>query len=311
MQQQDKLSLSTRVLPSAAALLAGIAYGVAGTTNQIIAGFGFDVGHITVMQFILATLLFGVVALIRRKRMPSKKQIAQLLGIGMVYSIGTLSLFYAIDMLSVGQAVAIQFQYVWMANVLQSILDRKRPNVWVIVSVILLLAGTLFGSGLMDEILASASATGLSLTGVALALVSAVCFALFVCLNGRIAADIDTANRSLFICLAGAFMAMLVIPSFFAQADVIALLPGGLVMSILMNVIPIGSLVFAGKYLPGGVMAIFTSLELPAAVISGCLMLGESVTVFTVFGVALICVGVIISQVPEFKKPALERSHAN
>jgi drug/metabolite transporter (DMT)-like permease len=203
----------------------------------------------------------------------------------------------------VGQAVAIQFQYVWMAAVLQHAVERSRPNIWIVISVFMILLGTVLGSGLADEWLGGSASAGFNPMGVLLALFSATCYAVFIYLNGKVAPQVDAVNRSFFITASGIVVTLVCVPGVFGvqPAALVELLPAGLVMGLLMNVIPIVSLAVACKNLPGGVVAIFTSLELPAAVASGVLILGEGLTVLTITGVLLICASVAISQVPEFQ----------
>ena len=58
-------------------------------------------------------------------------------------------------------------------------------------------------------------------------------------------------------------------------------------MGVLATIIPCSCLAVAGKRLPGGIVAILTSAELPAAVASGCLLLGEPISVLRVVGIVL------------------------
>ena len=56
-------------------------------------------------------------------------------------------------MLSVSAAVAIQFQYVLITVLFQAVFERKLPGKWTVLSAVLIVVGTFFGSGMADEAL--------------------------------------------------------------------------------------------------------------------------------------------------------------
>lgn len=70
-------------------------------------------------------------------------------------------------------------------------------------------------------------------------------------------------------------------------------------MGVLATIIPCSCLAVAGKRLPGGIVAILTSAELPAAVASGCLLLGEPISVLRVVGIVLILASIVLSEMDE------------
>ena len=73
-------------------------------------------------------------------------------------------------------------------------------------------------------------------------------------------------------------------------------------MGFIMSVVPCLGLSIAAKRLPGGIVAILSSSELPVAVLAGFLMFGESVTPLVVVGVVIICASIALSQSDEISK---------
>ena len=69
-----------------------------------------------------------------------------------------------------------------------------------------------------------------------------------------------------------------------------------IVMGVIMSVIPVLSIVAASDRLPGGLVAILTSTELPMAVLAGALILGETVTPLIVGGVCVILAAIALAQ---------------
>lgn len=287
------------LLPALAALVAGASFGVNGTFSQIVAAQGFTLQHIAVMQFICGAVILGIVALIKREPLPGGRDMLKLFAIGALQAASCLSYYLAIDNLSVGQAVAIQFQYVWIAVVIQNIAERTLPSKWVVISTVIIIAGTLLGSGLADEALAG-ELGGISLIGIAFAVACAFFYAFFIYFNGRFATEQPTVSRTFFVAIGAVIVTSLVSPDFYlGGCDVTALAPWGLFMGVLATILPCSCLAIAGKHLPGGIVAILTSAELPAAVASGCLMLGEPISVLRVVGVVLILGSIVLSEMDE------------
>lgn len=295
-------SFSRTALPALAALVAGASFGINGTFSQIVAAQGFALQHIAIAQFLCGTMILGVASFIKRESLPGWRDIGRLMIIGALQAASCLSYYLAIDNLSVGQAVAIQFQYVWIAVAIQNIIERTLPSKWVIISTVAIIFGTLLGSGLVDEAL-TGQLSSISLLGIGFACACAVFYAFFIYFNGRFATSQPTTSRTLLVAAGAAVVTSLVSPDFYlGSCDVIALAPYGLLMGILATIIPCSCLAISGKHLPGGVVAILTSAELPAAVVSGCILLGEPISILRVIGIALIIGSIALSQVDELTK---------
>ncbi len=274
-----------KLVASIAALVAGLAYGLGGTFNKMVATTGFAVGHIAIEQFLIASIILAVVTLVAYRRVPALDVCLRLMGTGAFLGATTLFLYYAIAELSVGQAVAIQFQYVWITLAIQCVVERKRPNGWVVLCALVIIVGSLMGSGLADEIVAG----GLNNVSVS--------YSCFLYLNSKIAVEEPPLMRTLFLALGGAVVASIAAPDFYTGAcDVVALIPGGMLMALVAVVLPCVCLGLASRTLPGGLVAVLTADELPGAVFSGWLLLGEAITPLIIVGVVLICAGIVVSE---------------
>ncbi len=279
------------------AFAAGASYGLAGAVSRLVGAGGFTVSQIVVAQTLAAVLILGILVLVKYRPNGLRGVDAiKLIGVG-VCSIASGYCYYtAIDMLSVGTAVAIQFQYVWIVVVIAAIANRARPNKWVVMATILIIFGTFFGSGMADEIIANGSLL-MNPTGLLVAFACAVLYGLFIFLNGKVALEQPAVTRSFFMMLGGLILASALCPGFYlGECDVVALAPGGLVMGLVSSVIPCVCLAAASTKLPGGLVAILTSSELPTAVLAGALMFGEAVTPLVLFGVILILTSIVLSE---------------
>ena len=285
------------------ALFAGASYGFGGALSQVVRAQGFSVAHVTCAQYLCATLILAVVGVVRFRSSVSLRQAIHLGMIGSMSALSTLFYYCAIDLLSVGQAVALQFQYVWITVVIQAIVERRAPGKRVIISAGLIVGGTLLGSGMADELLFGEGLASFSLAGFCFAMLCALFYAGFIYLNGRVAIEHPAPTRMLFATLGGAIVISLVTPDFFTGGcDIAAIAPGGMLMGLIMSVVPCLGLSIAAKRLPGGIVAILSSSELPVAVLAGFLMFGESVTPLVVAGVVIICTSIALSQSDEISK---------
>ncbi|HIS39911.1 MAG TPA: DMT family transporter [Candidatus Aphodovivens avistercoris] len=284
------------LLASLAAAVAGASYGLAGTVSQLFAAQGLSVGNITVVQFVASAIILAVPVIVRYHDFPSAKDVLKLLVVGLFQPGSAICYYTAISMLTVGQAVAMQFQYVWIAVVIQCIVERVAPKKMAVASSLLIVFGTIFGSGIADEALTGAGG-GLSLLGIAVGGACALCYAVFLYFNGRVATDAHPITRSFIISLSGVALSSVLYPGTYADmaASPLAFVPCGVVMGCLTLLVPVMCLSFAGRSLDGGTVAMLTALELPAAALSGFLVLGDALTGFIVFGIVVILGAVVLS----------------
>lgn len=281
-----------------AALVTGIAYGCGSSINKIIVSMGFQIPHVAVMQYLVAAVIMGLVVLIGRLELPTKREFAQLLGLGILLSCTTLLDYVSVNSMSVGKAIALQFQFVWLTCVVQSIIERTLPSRRIVEVIVIVVIGMLLASGLVDEVLVGNQ--DITVIGVVAALGCAVSYSFYLYLNGRVAIERPPVTRSFCMVLAGLVLTSVFGHTFYmGQCDIVALLPAGVLFAVLMSILPVVGVAIASKYLKGGTVAILTAVQLPVAVIAGFLLVGDQLTPLIIVGVILILAGVVWLQVPE------------
>ncbi len=287
-----KISLSAL----AAAASAGIAFGCMGTISQVITRQGFALTEIVTTQFIIATVLLGILVAIRFRQLPPWRDTIKLLAVGLLQPLSALLLYSGISYLSVGQAVAIQFQYVWLAILIQSVVERTLPSKNMVIAALTIIVGTLLASGVAEELIGGGSTS--STEGILLSAACAITYAFFLYLNGKVALDTHPIPRSFVLCLSGAILTSVAFPGVYTSSfeTLLNLTPGAFTLGVL-TIAPVLCLSFAAKRLPGGVVAILTSMELPAAVVTGALILGDPTSPVRIIGVVIILLGIVISEI--------------
>lgn len=284
-----------KALGGGAGVIAGLSFGFGGAVSRLLGEEGYTIPHIVAVQFLCAFVILGVLCIFTKKPTLDLKSVSKLVLLGIVSTVSSLTYYLAISFLTVGSAVAIQFQYVWIVVVFQAIAERKAPKPTVLLAVVMVVFGTVFCSGLADEFVSGSFKA--HPVGIALALVCAFTYALFIFFNGKIAPDQPPVPRTFVMVSGGFLLSLLVGGDVYMQPALLGeMIPGGIVMGLLMSVLPVLCIVVASSRLPGGLVAILTSTELPAAVLAGALMFGESVTPLVVLGVVLILGSVVLSE---------------
>lgn len=292
---EKQATSSKKLLAGLMGIAAGTSFGIGGAVSKIVGQGGHTVMHVVMAQFVCALVVLCVLALFSKKPSFSLQVVVKLVVLGAISTISSITYYMAIDLLSVGSAVALQFQYVWITVVFQAVAERKAPSKVVLFAVVMVIFGTLFSSGLADEFVSGTfSADPL---GILFALICALFYAVFIFFNGRIAADQPAVPRTL-VMVSGGFVVALFCGGdlFLDTQELVELLPGGLVLGLIMSVIPVLCIVGSSTVLPGGIVAILTSTELPAAVLAGVILFREPVTPLVVVGVVLILASVAITE---------------
>jgi drug/metabolite transporter (DMT)-like permease len=206
-------------------------------------------------------------------------------------SLGMTSVFYylCVSFIDVSIAIVLLMQTVWMGVLLEWFLDKKRPSNQKIISVLIVLIGTLLATNLLN------SEINLDWRGLVFGMLAAASFTTTMFTANKIALGISTAQRSLYMLLGGAIVVFFfavftqVTPfnfEIFAKWGIILALFGTIIPPVLMN---------AGFPSTGlGLGSIVSSLELPVSVLMAFFILNEQVIASQWFGILLILAAIVI-----------------
>lgn len=303
--------------------LGATSYGMLATFVKMAYNEGFTTAEVTASQFIFGIFGILIINLIQKKRnksnvlKPSKTNKTQLMLAGT--STGLTSIFYYLAVkfdIPVSIAIVLLMQTVWMGVLLEWFLEKKVPSLVKITSVCIVLIGTLLATNLIN------SDVKLNPMGIFFGLLAAASFTTTMFTANRVATEISSAQRSLYMLLGGGtmvlFFALLtqILPNQFpALADALGVfstakdfnftifLKWGIVLSLFGTIIP-PMLLNAGFPLTGiGLGSIVSALELPVSVLMAYLILGEKVLPVQWIGIILIILAIVIMNL-NFKKKA-------
>jgi drug/metabolite transporter (DMT)-like permease len=283
--------------------LGATSYGMLATFVKLAYKDGFTTAEVTSSQFIYGILgvllinLFQKIVNKEKAQKASSKNIFQLMVAGT--SLGMTSVFYylCVKYIDVSIAIVLLMQTVWMGVLLEWILDKKRPSTQKIISVIIVLFGTLLATKLYEFTIQ------LDWRGIFWGILAAASFTTTMFTSNKVALEISSAQRSLYMLLGGAvivftFSAFTQIGSLnieiFKNYGLFLALFGTIIPPILLN---------AGFPKTGlGLGSIVASLELPVSVFMAFLILNEKVVFWQWSGILLIILAIVIMNLNFSKK---------
>lgn len=270
-----------------------LAYGDIGMT-----GLPFTAAEIITSQFVLGIIaILGINAYQKAKKgttvlKATNRNIMQLMVAGT--STGLTSIFYylAVKYIPVSIGIVLLMQTVWMGVLLEMFLEKKLPSKIKVLAVVIVLLGTAMATNLIT------TSTALDWRGIVLGLLAAGSFTTTMFTANRVAVDISSAQRSLYMLFGGA-----IIVFFFALATQVTpfnfdiFYKWGILLAIFGTVIP-PMLMNAGFPLTGiGLGSIVSALELPVSVMMAFFILNETVIPLQWFGILLIILAIVMMNV--------------
>ena len=286
--------------------LGATSYGMLATFVKLAYQEEFTTAEVTTSQFIygiIGILLINLFQKIKNKNTAlkaSSKNIFQLMLAGT--SLGMTSLFYylAVKYIPVSIGIVMLMQTVWMGVLLEWFLDKKAPSQQKIISVIIVLIGTALAINIFE--IDFNDTTNNWPLGLMFGLLAATSFTTTMFTANKVALEISSAQRSLYMLLGGAVivftfgMITQVTPfnfEIFAKWGIILALFGTIIPPMLLN---------AGFPHTGiGLGSIVSSLELPVSVLMAFFLLNESVLFIQWIGIVLIIFAIVIMNI-QFKK---------
>lgn len=291
-------------------LLGAVSYGILSTIVSKAYGHGYTLGQVVGCQlavgFVLAWLLALIIQLRRRRSansMPSSKaswkQRLLLMAAGMPTGLTGLLYYESLRYIPNSLAILLLFQFTWMGVLVQAIGQRRRPNGIQLITLVVLLGGTLLAAGMLDQGLGAFNGLGLFF-----GLASAVSYTLFILLSGKAVPAMHPARRSAWM-ITGALLFVFILfpPGFLLDGSLlIGLLPFGLLLGMFGAFLPPVLYAIGVPHIGGGLAGILGAAELPVAVMLSSVVLHEHVTEVQWAGVVLVLLGVALPELVRRKR---------
>lgn len=299
-------------------------YGMLATFVKLSYKEGFTTAEVTAAQFVLGIIGMLILNIIQSKFTTSKhKEITSIDKRKLMLagtSMGCTSLFYylSVQYINVSVAIVLLMQSVWLSVVVEAALKKEFPNFRKIISVVIVLIGTLLATNIIKQDIE------LDWRGIMWGLLAASSFSLTMFTANSIASYASPLKKTLWMLTGGSIIVALFL--FFGQVgplysdtlktvyhvfsdneanirpfDFSIFWKYGLILSLFGTILP--PLLFnAGFPKAGlGLGSIISSIELPVSVTMAFLLLNEKVEAIQWFGIALIIFAVVLMNLPKKK----------
>ncbi|MGX9986974.1 EamA family transporter [Soonwooa purpurea] len=299
-------------------------YGMLATFVKLAYKEGFTTAEVTASQFVLGIL--GMLLLniyqskVSKKAYPNITNIDKKKLILAGTSMGCTSLFYylAVQYINVSVAIVLLMQSVWISVVIEAFLKKTKPGVRKIISVIIVLVGTLLATNILNQDIE------MDWRGLMWGLLAASSFSTTMFAANSIATYASPFRKTLFMLLGGAIIVSLFL--FFGQIgpfyfdglksiyamfsdnpdnirafDFSIFWKYGLILSLFGTILP--PILFNSGFPKAGLGlgSIISSMELPVSVMMAYILLKERVEFIQWCGIALILFAIVLMNLPRKK----------
>ncbi|MNI05320.1 EamA-like transporter family protein [compost metagenome] len=290
-------------------LVGALCYGILSTIVVIAYGEGFVLGEVVGSQLFVGFILAWGLMLytkLRERRMKKTasgnvkvttkltwKQRLLLMLAGTPTAITGLLYYESLRYISNSLAIVLLFQFTWMGVLIHAISQRKRPNLSMFFTLAVLFGGTLLAAGILEQGL-----TQFNWSGIALGLLSAVSYTMFILFSGKVIPTVHPAYRSGWMITGGMLLVFILFPPYFLFNGLIwgDLLIFGFMLGLFGAFLPPVLFAIGVPHIGEGMTGILGASELPVAVLLSAVVLHEHVSVLQWIGVALVMLGVALPE---------------
>jgi len=289
-------------------LMGAICYGILSTIVTKAYAKGYTLGEVVGSQLLTGFVLVWTLAWFMRRRgsaargaagvMPARtktnwKQRFLLMAAGMPTAITGLLYYESLRYISNSLAIVLLFQFTWIGVLMQAIARRERPSGGMLLTLAVLLGGTMLAAGLLEHGLAN-----FDWRGVALGLASAFSYSLFILLSGKAVPSVHPAYRSGWMITGGMLLVFVLFPPAFLFDGTLwgGLLPFGFMLGLFGAFLPPVLFAIGVPRIGEGLTGILGASELPVAVLLSAAVLHEHVSVLQWAGVAIVLLGVALPE---------------
>lgn len=282
--------------------LGAISFGIPASLFKIARHQGVVNGPLLFWSFLNAVLILGIIQIVRRKwiyrQHTSWKQVGLLIAAGTASGFTNTFYIQALKLIPVAVAAVMLMQAVWLSTLLGAIIHRRLPTRMQVLSIVLVLVGTVLAAGLFPI------TSALSPLGLLFSFLAACAYACTMQFTASLGNNLDPLSKTLLLCI-GAFLLISFIwtPEIVTTATTFATVKWGVLIAVFSMVFPLVVYSIFMPYLDIGIGPILSSLELPASIVVAFILLGETVNWLQVFGVLVIISAVILPNIVSMNLP--------
>ncbi len=271
-------------------IMAASSYGVVSTIIKLAMGSGFSASEAVTSQFFIGFCIAVSIFLLTNRTKISFEGVKMLIFAGVLTGLTNIVYGHSLNYLPASLAVVLLFQFTWIGMLISCISKRQLPTRIEFISLLLLVSGTIPAAGLLDVDLSK-----IPFQGWIWGLAAALCYSLFLFVNGRATSSMNTSGRLMFV----SFFAFMTSAAF-QSPEIIwngtlfneGLWIYGLALGLFGMIIPVFLFTIAVPKVGLGMTSILSAIELPIAVMVSVILLSETVTAMQIAGIVIILLGI-------------------
>ncbi len=270
-------------------VLAGaISFGILSSFVKIAYQQGFTPAEISFSQAFTGAVLLWILARITSPgfsvRSVSTKQLLALLGTGATIGLATFYYYVSVHYIAASLAIVLLMQFTWLGILFDWVIFRNKPSLMEVGISAVIIGGTVLAGNLPGS-----DSITFSWTGVFYVLLASVLYAGYVVANSRAGSGIPNLTKSAFIMTGSALAIGLVnLPTLATESHPgLDLVKWALFLALFGTVIPPVLFARGIPHVGAGISGILMTAELPVAIITAHIILGERLTGGQFTGIAI------------------------
>lgn len=269
-------------------LLGGILYGTMSSFVKRAYADGFVAAELSFWQAFIAAIILTVCTLLSARSSTAKLHrgdIVPLLLTGSSIGLTNFLYYKSVQFIPASLSIILLMQFTWVSMLIEWIFLRRRPSAKELAAVTVIIIGTLLASGITTT-----KVQTVSLAGLGLALLSSLTYGVYIVANGQCGRNVRWEAKSMMIMMGSSITIFAVNPHRIAGGEYI----GGdfalwiLLLAVCGTAIPTALFAAGIPRIGAPLSSILMTVELPVAVLSAWLILGEQMTALQIAGVVLL-----------------------
>lgn len=276
-------------------LLGGVSYGVLAPFVKLAFEAGIPVEDSVRLQYFTGFILLGLINLVFVRGRLGFRTFFLLVLSGFPMGLTTAFYYKSLVYLDTSISIVLLFQYTWMGVLAELLIERMRPTREKLLALVLLIGGSFLAVNVLG-----ADLRELPLLGVVLALLSAVSFAVFIYVSGRVANHLPALRKSFVMSIGAAVIVGLLFPvgDFLVDGLDGTYIAFGLMLGFFGVVLPPFLFSLGMPVVGSGLGTILSSTELPTTMVLSALLVSERVTLLQWLGIVIVIAGIVLGNYP-------------
>lgn len=131
--------------------LGGCCYGILSTFVKLAYNAGFSTPEVTGAQYFFGAVLSWIFVIFVKKRSLTLKQITKLLLSGIPFGLTGMFYYQSLQSINASLAIVLLFQFVWIGTLYEWVLQKKKPTGGKLISIGVLLFGSLLAANVSSQ----------------------------------------------------------------------------------------------------------------------------------------------------------------